>query len=252
MKATTVQRSYLSLCYAFLYLPIIVLIYYSFLDNHHHNTFTLQWYSALWQDPNLLGVTLNSLIVAVTASTVATILGTFAAIVLMRYRFAGRKILNGTLFSLIILPDLVLGISLLLLVHMLGIPLGFLTLAIGHITLCLPFVAITINSRLVDIDPRLFEAARDLGASEVTVLWRVLLPQIISSLIAAWLMSFTLSMDDVIISFFVTGPSFQVLPLYIYSLVRLGITPEINALCSIIFFATLVLILGAQWGIRKK
>ena len=170
----------------------------------------------------------------------------------MRYRFAGRKVLNGTLFSLIILPDLVLGISLLLLVHMLGIPLGFLTLAIGHITLCLPFVAITINSRLVDIDPRLFEAARDLGASEVTVLWRVLLPQIVSSLIAAWLMSFTLSMDDVIISFFVTGPSFQVLPLYIYSLVRLGITPEINALCSIIFFATLVLILGAQWGIRKK
>ena len=252
MKKRAGQISYLAFCYAFLYIPLFILIFFSFLDPHNHDAFTWQWYSQLWQDPTLLGVAGNSLLVAVVASTVATVLGTFAALVIARYRFVGRKMLNTTIFILIILPDLVLGISLLLLVHIFNIPLGFTTLAIGHITLCLPFVAITINSRLMDMDPQLFDAARDLGATEFTIFWKVILPQLFSALIAAWLMSFTLSTDDVIISFFLTGPGFQVLPLYIYSMVRLGITPEINALCSLIFSFTLIMILLAQWGMRKK
>jgi spermidine/putrescine transport system permease protein len=227
-----------------------VLITYSFFQAPPQTGFTLQWYQALLQDPNLLTVAGNSLLVAAVASTIATVFGTLAAVVLRRYRFMGRQLLSNALFSLIIFPDLVLGISLLLWLHLLHFPLGFLTLAIGHITLCLPFVTIMINSRLLDLDSSLFEAGRDLGASEWTILRRIILPLLLPAIVGAWLMCFTLSMDDVIISFFLTGPSFNVLPLYIYSLVRLGVTPEINALCSIIFFVTLILILIAQWRVR--
>lgn len=245
-----VRSSYLILCYAFLYVPLFVLIAYSFFQAPPQTGLTMQWYQALLQDPNLLTVAGNSLLVAVVASTVATVFGTLAAVVLRRYRFMGRQLLSNALFSLIIFPDLVLGISLLLWLHLLHFPLGFLTLAIGHITLCLPFVTIMINSRLLDLDHSLFEAGRDLGASEWTILRRIILPLLLPAIVGAWLMCFTLSMDDVIISFFLTGPSFNVLPLYIYSLVRLGVTPEINALCSIIFFVTLILILIAQWRVR--
>jgi spermidine/putrescine transport system permease protein len=238
-------------CYGFLYIPLIVLMIGSFRDPHLH-TWTLSFYGSLSQDPVLLGVTGNSLLVGVFAAIMATILGTMAAFIIFRYRFMGRKLLNGTILSLIILPDLVLGISLLLAFHLLGIPLGFSTLAIGHICLCLPFVAITINSRLVDMDFKLFEAARDLGATEWIIFWDIIFPQIIPALIGAFLMSFTLSMDDVVISFFLTGPDFQVLPLYIYSLVRLGISPEINALCTIIFVASLILIALSQLSFRKN
>jgi spermidine/putrescine transport system permease protein len=241
---------YLLFAYGFLYVPLFILIIYSFLTKDHQWTFT--WFQQLFQDPNLWTVSGNSLIVAVTVATLATVLGTLAAIVLTRYRFVGRRFLNGALFSYIILPDLVIGISALLLLHLTGIPLGFFTLLIGHMMLCLPFVVITVNSRLLDVDTRLFEAAKDLGASELVLFTKIIIPLLLPAIIAAWLMCFTLSMDDVIISFFLTGPNFQVLPLYIYSMVRLGITPEINALCSVIFVAMLMLILLAQLGMRKK
>jgi spermidine/putrescine transport system permease protein len=247
-----VRGSYLLLGYAFLYLPLFVLIAGSFFQVAPQTGFTMSWYQSLLQDPNLLTVTGNSLMVAVVAATIATILGTLAAVVLRRYRFMGRQLLSNALFSLIIIPDLVLGISLLLWLHLLHVPLGFLTLVIGHITLCLPFVTIMINSRLLDLDHSLFEAGHDLGASEWRILRHIILPVLLPAIIGAWLMCFTLSTDDVVISFFLTGPSFNVLPLYIYSLVRLGITPEINALCSIIFVVTLVLILIAQWRMRLE
>ena len=244
-----IKRTYLSFSYLLLYLPLFILILFSFINKHH---FSLHWYYILSQDENILNVTYNSLIVATLSVTLATILGTLAAVVLLRYRFPGRRLFNTTLFSYIILPDLVIGISLLLLMHIMNFQLGLLTLLIGHITLCLPFVTITINSRLYDFDQPLFESAQDLGASELTLLFPIAIPLLIPAITAAWLLCFTLSMDDVIISYFLTGPSFQVLPLYIYSLVRLGLTPEINAICSIIFFATLLLILIAQLGLRKK
>jgi spermidine/putrescine transport system permease protein len=242
--------SYLVFAYAFLYVPLLILVVYSFLTKQH--TLTSSWYQQLLSDPNLWGVARNSLVVAITAATLSTALGTVTAMVLFRYRFLGRKFLNGVLLSYVILPDLVIGISALLLLHLFHIQLGFFTLLLGHMMLCLPFVVITVNSRLYDFDQRLFEAAKDLGASEFILFFRIVMPLLAPAIVAAWLMCFTLSMDDVIISFFLTGPGFQVLPLYIYSLVRLGITPEINALCSIIFFVMLLLILIAQWGLRQK
>ena len=244
-----IKRFYLFFSFLLLYLPLFILITFSFINKYH---FSLHWYSILIQDENILSVTYNSLIVAVLSATLATILGMLAAVVLLRYRFPGRRFLNTTLFSYIILPDLMIGISLLLLMHILNFQLGLLTLLTGHITLCLPFVVITINSRLYDFDQHLFESAKDLGASEITLFSRIILPLLIPAIFSAWLLCFTLSMDDVIISYFLTGPNFQVLPLYIYSLVRLGLTPEINAICSIIFFATLLFILLAQFGLRRK
>jgi spermidine/putrescine transport system permease protein len=244
------RRSYLAFGYLILYVPLFILIVFSFLDKQHH--FTWHWYQVLLDDAQLWTVTGNSLLLAVSAASIATALGTLAAIVLVRYRFIGKPVMNAALMSYIILPDLLVGISLLILLHLFHLSFGFVTLLIGHITLCLPFVAIMINSRLLDIDKRLFEAAKDLGASEFVVFSRIIIPLLITAIIGAWIMCFTLSMDDMIISFFLAGPNFQVLPLYIYSLVRLGITPEINAICSVIFCVTLLLILLAQWGIRKR
>lgn len=243
------KKSYLASIYAFLYIPLLVLIAYSFIDQHH---FSWVWYQTLMADTDLWSVAKNSLILAVSAATIATFFGSLIAIAFFRYRFLGKQILSTTLMSYIILPDLLLGVSLLILLHLLHIPFGFFTLLIGHITLCLPFVVIMINSRLLDLNSHLFEAAKDLGASELTLYIKIIMPLLLTAIAGAWIICFTLSMDDVIISFFLTGPSFQVLPLYIYSLVRLGVTPEINAICSIIFFATLLFIFLAHWGVKKK
>jgi spermidine/putrescine transport system permease protein len=243
------RKSYLLFIYAFLYVPLLVLITYSFIDHHH---FTFTWYIALFSDSQLWQVSKNSLLLAISVSSIATSLGTLMAIVLVRYRFFGKNFLSGTIMSYIILPDLLLGVSFLILLHLLHIPFGFLTLLIGQITLCLPYVVMMINARLLDLNHRIFEAAKDLGASEFTIYRRIITPLLATAIIGAWIICFTLSMDDVIVSFFLSGPGFQVLPLYIYSLVRLGVTPEINAICSIIFFVTLLFVLLAQWGVRKK
>jgi len=246
---------YLTFIYLFLYLPVIVLIIYSFNNSKFsaiwHGT-TLKWYRELFHDIPLLIITGHSLLVGFIAATVATFLGALGAVALFRYRFRGKKLLNGLIFILIIVPDLVFGISLLILYATIHFTLGFWTLLLAHITFCLPFVVVTVYSRLHDTDKNIFEAAKDLGASEFAIFSKIILPLMMPALIAGWLLSFTLSMDDVIISFFVTGPSFQILPLYIYSLVHIGVTPEINALCTIIFGLTIVLVLISQCFIHRS
>lgn len=244
------RHCYLALIYTLLYTPLLILIAYSCLDKNGH--FSWQWYQVMFTDDQLWGVVKNSFILAIATSTFATCLGTLAAIILVRYQFTGKTILRSTLMIYIIIPDLLIGVSMLILLHMLNVNFGMLTILIGQVTMCLPFVAIMINSRLHDLDARIFESAKDLGASEVTLYAKIIVPLILTAIVGAWILSFTLSMDDVIISFFLAGPGFQVLPLYIYSLVRTGITPEINAICSLLFFATLSLILLAQWSLRKR
>jgi len=149
-------------------------------------------------------------------------------------------------------PDIVMGISLLILFVALQLPLGFWTLLLAHITFCVPFVVVTVLSRVSGFDKHLIEAARDLGASEFQTFRQVMLPLLVPAVAAGWLLSFTLSLDDVIISFFVTGATYEILPLKIYSMVRLGVKPEINALCTIIFGLTLVLVMIAQWLLKEK
>jgi spermidine/putrescine transport system permease protein len=179
-------------------------------------------------------------------------LGTLTAVSLYRYRFKGKKLLHGMIFVMIVSPDIVMAISLLILFSTLKAPLGFWTLLLSHVTFCMPFVAVTVYSRIAGLDKNIFEAAKDLGASDFTILLRVIIPLLWPAILAGWLLSFTLSLDDVIISFFVTGPDFDILPLKIFSMVKLGVKPEINALCSVMFALTLLIVLIAQLVLRKK
>lgn len=250
-----VKSSYFLFIYVFLYLPVVVLIVYSFNDARFSSLWhgaTLKWYVDLFHDTALLSITRNSFVVASLSATLASIIGALGAVAIFRYRFFGKKLLNSMIFVLILVPDLVFGISLLILYAMAKIKLGFITLLIAHITFCLPFVVITILSSLHGVNKKIFEAARDLGASDLVIFVKIILPLILPAVIAGWLLSFTLSLDDVIISFFVSGPSFQILPLYIFSQVHLGITPEINALCSLIFVVTVILVLLSQFLLRKR
>jgi spermidine/putrescine transport system permease protein len=145
-----------------------------------------------------------------------------------------------------------MGIALLLLFTFIKIKLGFFSLLLAHITFCIPFVVVTVYSRIINLDENIFEAAKDLGATDLAILWRIILPLLWPALVAGWLLSFTLSLDDVLISYFVAGPDFQILPLAIYSMVHVGVTPEINALCSVLFIFTLLFIIISQLLLRKN
>lgn len=250
-----IRYSYQSLVYGFLYVPIIVILIFS-LNNTPRSLlwqgFTFKWYTQLLYDTDLQRVAWHSLVVGVLAATLAAILGTLTAIGLHRYRFRGRKLMQGLVFFLIIVPDIVLAVSFLMLYNTFGLPLGFWSILLAHTSFCMPFVAVMVLSRVKTLEPELVEAAKDLGASDSTILRRILLPLLLPAILAGWLISFTLSLDDVMISFFVSGPTFQILPLKIYAMARLGASPELNALCTIILAVTLILILSAHSFMRKK
>ena len=247
--------SYLTVIYCFFYFSIILLVVYSFNNSTYSlllHGFTLDWYKQLGDDTDLAVVALHSLEVGVLAASLATFIGTIAATCLYRYRFFGKNLLHGLLFVLIVSPDIVMGISLLILFFLLKMRLGFWSLLLSHITFCIPFVAVTVYSRLSGLDKNVFEAARDLGANDFMSFRRIIIPMLWPAILAGWLLSFTLSLDDVIISFFVTGPDFQILPLYIYSLVRIGLKPELNALCSVMFAITLFIVVLFQLILPTK
>ncbi|OGO93562.1 MAG: spermidine/putrescine ABC transporter permease PotC [Coxiella sp. RIFCSPHIGHO2_12_FULL_42_15] len=246
---------YLTLIYLFLYLPILIVVLFSFNNARFSllwHGFTGHWYQTLMHDADLIQVAVNSLFIGMSAATIATCLGALATISLFRYRFWGRKPMHAVLFVMIIIPDIVTGIALLLLYRFLHFSLGFWTLLLAHITFCLPFVFITANSRIDGIDKSIIEAARDLGAKEHTIFFRIMIPLLLPALISGWLLSFTLSLDDVIISYFVTGPSFEILPLKIFSMVKLGVSPEVNALSALLFFFTLLIVISTQLLMKKK
>jgi spermidine/putrescine transport system permease protein len=247
--------SYLTLIYAFFYLPIIVLIAYSFNSSQYSllwHGFSFRWYQELMADTDLWIAAWHSLLLGVFAATIATCVGGLAAVSLYRYQFMGRKLLHGLIFILILTPDIVMGISLLILFSVTKISLGFWSLLLAHITFCIPFVVVTVYSRMVSFDEYIFEAAKDLGATDRVIFSRIILPLLWPALLSGWLLSFTLSLDDVIISYFVAGPDFEILPLKIYSMVRLGVKPEINALCAVTFGITLFFIILSQLSLRKK
>lgn len=246
---------YLTLIYLFFYIPIIVLIVYSFNNTQYSllwHGFTWKWYEELFSDRDLWIATWHSFFLGITSASFATFIGLLAALSLYRYRFFGRNFLNGLIFILILSPEIVTGAALLILFSLVRLPLGFVSLLLAHISFCIPFVIVTTYSRLITFDKNILEAAKDLGANDVTILNRIILPLLWPALFASWLLSFTLSLDDVIISYFVAGPEFQILPLQIYSMVRSGIKPEINALCSVLFCVTLALIVVSQLALRKK
>jgi spermidine/putrescine transport system permease protein len=249
------QRCYAGGVYLFLYLPLVVVAIFSLNSSKYSlawKGFTLDWYIKLWHNTGLITTALNSLVIAACAATLATLLGTFAAFILHHYRFAGRRVLFGVLFVMMMSPDIVIAISLLLLFLAFFLPLGFSTLLVAHTVLCVPFVATTVFSRFHGFPTDIVDAARDLGACEYQVFRRIILPLAAPAVAGGWLLSFTLSLDDVIISFFTTGPDYEVLPLRIYSMVRLGIKPDVNALCVVMMAITVTALVLSRKLLKEK
>lgn len=249
------KNLYLGLIFLFLYLPIFILIAYSFNKSKYGvnlEEFSLRWYEKLFENEGLLDAAINSITIAFFSSLLATILGTIGAVAFFRYKFKGKKVLNSIVFILIISPEIVMGIALLMLFVLLNIELGFNSLLIAHISFCLPFVIVTVLSRLSGFDKSIIEASLDLGANEFEVFYKTILPNIFPAVVAGFLLSFTLSLDDVIISFFVSGVEFEILPIKIFSMVKLGVSPEVNALSTIMFIFTIFVVALSQFLVRGQ
>jgi len=248
------QQGYVISVYLFLYAPILVLILYSFNQTRFSLTwhgFSLQWYKELFHDRELWLAFFHSCLLGVTASGVATLSGLLACVHMFLNQRAQHQKLFMVLMILIVIPDLVLGVSLLVFFDFMRIRLGFLSLFIAHITFCIPFVIMTIHSRIHTLDVNLYYSAVDLGASRRVALTKILLPLLWPSVLSAFLLCFTLSFDDVVISYFVAGPEFNILSLTIYSLVKTGVSPELNALCSITILMSMTLVIIAYFTSRK-
>ncbi len=250
-----VKFTYASVVYTFLYLPLAVMAVFSFNASKFSLSwqgFTAEWYARLWNNTSLMDAAIHSLTVAALSATLASIIGTLAAFILYQYIFPGRRALFAALFVMMMSPDIVIGISLLLFFLAAGLPLGFWTLLMAHVTLSVPFVATTVYSRFKGFEGDVIEAARDLGAGDFQVFRHIVLPLITPAVIAGWLLSFTLSLDDVMISFFTTGPTYEVLPLRIYSMVRLGIKPDVNALCVVMMVITVAAVVVSRQLLKEK
>jgi putrescine transport system permease protein len=227
----------LALGLAFLYLPIAILVIYSFNDSRLVTIWSgasLRWYRELFNDAAMLESASVSLRIALLSATAATVLGTLAALALTRGgRFGGRLLLSGMIYAPLVMPEVITGLSLLLLFVAVDIDRGFWTIVIAHTTLTLCFVAVVVQSRLVTFDMSLEEAAMDLGCPPLRTFLTVTLPLIWPAVASGWMLAFALSLDDLVIASFVTGPGATTLPIRIYSEVRLGVKPEINAVCTI-------------------
>ncbi|MCF6767613.1 ABC transporter permease subunit [Thiotrichales bacterium 19S11-10] len=259
-KKMTFSNIVLLLGILFLYLPLVIMVIFSFTNSALITVwggFSTVWYKVLFQDSDIIASALRSLKLALCAATGATILGTMAAYTLTRFnRFRGRGLFYGMTLTPLVMPDVVIGISLLLMfvslqaliTSILGTSFdirGFFTILAAHITFCTAYVSIIMQSRLAHIDRSIEEAAMDLGAKPAKTFFSITLPQIIPSLIAAWLLAFTLSLDDLVITEFVASPNQSTLPMYIYSTVKTGPTPEINALATIIIGIVMIAVLIA-------
>jgi putrescine transport system permease protein len=242
----------LALGFSFLYLPIVILVIYSFNASRLVTVWggwSLRWYHELFNDRAMLDAAWMSLRVAVTSATSATLLGTLAAVALSRAAdFRGRTLFSGMLYAPLVMPEVITGLSLLLLFVALNAERGFWTVTIAHTTLTLCFVAVVVQSRLGALDRSLEEAAMDLGCNPLRAFLAVTLPLILPSIAAGWMLAFTLSLDDLVIASFTTGPGSSTLPIRIYSEVRLGVKPEINAICTLIIGLIAVVIVAASFA----
>ncbi len=231
-------RAAMLLGFVFLYAPIVILIVYSFNESKLVTVwagFSTRWYAQLLQNEQLIDAAKVSLAVAFSASTLAAVLGVLAGFTLARVpRFLGRTLFTGMILAPLVMPDVIIGLSLLLTFISLSLDRGMLTIIIAHATFSMCYVAVVVQARLAGFDTSVEEAAQDLGARPSTVFFRVTLPLIAPGVIAGWLLSFTLSFDDLVIASFVSGPGSTTLPMKIFSSVRLGVTPEINAIATIL------------------
>jgi putrescine transport system permease protein len=254
-------KTYLTLGFIFLYLPILILIIFSFNESKLVTVwggFSTKWYGELLRDEQMLGAAWMSFKIAFLAASAAVVIGTMASIVMVRMgHFKGRAAFTSMITAPLVMPEVITGLSLLLLfvamAQTIGWPAGrgMLTILIAHITFCTAFVAVVVSSRLREMDASLEEAARDLGAPPWKVFFLITLPIIAPALISGWLLAFTLSLDDLVIASFVSGPGSTTLPMVVYSSVRLGISPKINALATIIVLLASTGVLTAWWWAQR-
>ena len=245
---------YALLFYFFLFAPIVLLVIFSFNQSRfptHWTGFTLDWYDKLFSNYAIGQALKNSLIVTTTSTAIATVIGTMVAVAMERFGFRAKSAVDGVLFMPIIIPDIAMAIMLLAFFVLVGMQLGLSTIIIAHVAFNISFVAIIVRARMASIDPDLAEAARDLYANEWKEFWRVTFPQLIPGILAGALFAFMLSFDDYVITFFTSGPGSTTLPLRIYGMVRRGITPEINAVSSLMLLASFILVPLTLWLQRK-
>ena len=243
-------KIYMALVLFFLYVPIFVLIVFSFNETKSRSVFsgfTLEWYERLFKNEIIISSLINTIIIAVAASVVATILGTLAAIGINSMRKVPKAIVLNVTNMPVINPEIVTGVSLMLLfvffAARMNFEFGFVTLLIAHITFNVPYVILNVMPKFKQMDPNLFEAAQDLGCSPFTALYKVILPEIMPGIVSGFLMSFTFSLDDFVVSYFTSGSTSQTLPITIYSMTRRKISPETNALSTLIFIVVVIVLI---------
>jgi putrescine transport system permease protein len=246
----------LALGFGFLYLPILILVIYSFNASRLVTVwggFSLRWYVSMLQNQQLIDSAWVTLRIALLSATVATGLGTLAAVALVRiHRFRGRTLFTGMILAPLVMPDVITGLSLLLLFVSLDIQRGYWTVVIAHVTFATAYVAVIVQSRLLSFDQALEDAAMDLGAPPLKAFMVITLPIIAPALVGGWLLAFSLSLDDLVIASFTTGPGATTLPMRIYSQVRLGVTPEINAVSTVLVALVAIGVLIAAWLQRRQ
>ncbi|WP_324752848.1 ABC transporter permease [Roseovarius sp. Pro17] len=249
-RVTWFNATSLTLGFAFLYLPMVILIIYSFNDSKLVTVwagFSTRWYGELFQNEAFLDAAWVTIKVAVISSSIATVLGTMAALVLVRAgRFSGRTLFSGMIYAPLVMPEVITGLSLLLLFIGLDIDRGIMTIVLAHTTFSMCYVSVVVSSRLVSFDQSLEEAALDLGCSQMQAFFLVTLPIIAPAVISGWLLAFTLSLDDLVIASFTAGPSSTTLPIKIWSSIRLGLSPEINALSTLMISVVAVGVITAS------
>lgn len=242
--------------FAFLYTPIVLLVIYSFNESKLVTVwagFSTKWYVEMLNNRGLLDAAWVTARVAFLSATVATVLGTMAAVVLTRHmRFRGRVLFTGMIYAPLVMPDVITGLSLLLLFVAMGLGRGFLTVTLAHITFSMCFVAVVVQSRLLTFDRSLEEAAMDLGAPPLRTFLQITLPVILPAVVSGWMLAFTLSLDDLVIASFASGPGATTLPMKIYSQVRLGVTPEINAVCTILIAIVTIGVIAASLVNKRR
>jgi spermidine/putrescine transport system permease protein len=232
--------------FAFLYLPIVVLVAYSFNASRLNivwSGFTLNWYEQLWSHAPLMRALQNSLVIATVTTVVSVVVGTGGAWLLHRYRFRGSRALQTLVGIPMIMPEIIMGISLLVFFATMGMKLGFATVIIAHVTFCFPFVLVAVQARLAGLDPALEEAALDLGATPLRAFWLVIVPCLRPAILSGGLMAFTLSMDEVIVTYFTASPASTTLPLRVFGMAKVGLNPMLNALSAVFVLCTIAFVL---------
>jgi len=237
----------------FLFIPLFVIIIYSFNDSKgaEFTNFSMRWYKELFLNSGALwNALLNSLIVAFSSALVSTILGTMASIGVNWYKFKGKKFIQTLTYLPMVLPEVIIGISMVIFFSGIHLPLGLFTVFAAHTTFCLPFVFLMVNARLDEFDYSIIEAAHDLGATERQTMFKVVVPAIFPGILSGFLMAITMSLEDFVITFFVSGPGSTTLPLYVYSMIRFGVSPVINSLSVVMILITCIIAFVCRKGLK--